>query len=69
MTFIGTFGFKSGRDIDKLDSCKYKLGKNKVPLIIDHTLACFEAHVINSIDVGTHTIFIGSVADAENLLV
>ena len=67
MSFIGTFGFKSGRDIDKLDGCKYKLGKNKVPLIIDYTLACFEANVINSIDVGTHTIFIGRVEDAEIL--
>jgi flavin reductase (DIM6/NTAB) family NADH-FMN oxidoreductase RutF/rubredoxin len=67
LTFIGNFGFKSGRDIDKFKEAKYKLGKNKVPLILDYTLACIEASLIDRVDVGTHTIFIGKVTDAEIL--
>ena len=67
LTFIGNFGFKSGRDIDKFKEAKYKLGKNQVPLILDYTLACMEANVIDKVDVGTHTIFIGNVEDAEIL--
>ena len=67
LTFIGNFGFKSGRDIDKFKEAKYKLGKNQVPLILDYTLACMEANVIDKVDVGTHTIFIGNVMDAEIL--
>ena len=67
MIFIGNFGFKSGRDIDKFKDFKYKLGKAKVPIVLDNTLACIEAKVIDKIDVGTHTIFIGKVEDAEIL--
>jgi len=67
MGFIGNFGFKSGRDIDKFKDVEYKLGKDKVPLVLDNALACIEAKVINKIDVGTHTIFIGRVEDADIL--
>jgi len=67
MNLIGTFGFKSGRDIDKFQNVKFKLSKSNVPLILDYTIACFEAKVINKIDAGTHTIFIGKVVDAEIL--
>ncbi|RLB87513.1 MAG: High molecular weight rubredoxin [Deltaproteobacteria bacterium] len=65
--FIGNFGFKSGRDIDKFQNVKFKLSKSHVPLTLDYTIACFEAKVINKIDVGTHTIFVGKVVDAEVL--
>jgi flavin reductase (DIM6/NTAB) family NADH-FMN oxidoreductase RutF/rubredoxin len=67
LTFIGNFGFKSGRNIDKFKDVEYKTGKNQVPLVLDYTLACLDAKVINKIDVGTHTIFIGNVENAEVL--
>jgi len=67
MSFIGNFGFKSGRDIDKFKDVKYKLGNAKVPMVIDNVLACIEAKVIDKIDVGTHTVFISTVEDAEIL--
>jgi flavin reductase (DIM6/NTAB) family NADH-FMN oxidoreductase RutF len=67
MKFIGTFGFKSGREINKFINVKYKIGKTKTPIILDNTLAYFESRLINKIDVGTHTIFIGNVEDGEIL--
>ena len=67
MGFIGNFGFKSGRDINKFKDVEYKLGKDKVPLVLDNALACIEAKVIDKIDVGTHAIFIGRVEDADIL--
>jgi ferric-chelate reductase [NAD(P)H] len=67
MGFIGTFGFKSGKNVDKFKDVGYKLGKAKSPIVLDNTLACIEAKVIDKIDVGTHTIFIGRVEDAETL--
>ncbi|MCK5029958.1 MAG: rubredoxin [Thermoplasmatales archaeon] len=67
MGFIGNFGFKSGRDINKFKDVEYKLGKAKVPLVLDNALACIEAKVIDKIDVGTHAIFIGRVEDADIL--
>ncbi|TEU02131.1 MAG: flavin reductase, partial [Dehalococcoidia bacterium] len=63
--FIGRFGFKSGREVDKLDGVTYKLGETKAPIVLDHTLAYLEARVINHVDVGTHTIFIGELVAAE----
>ena len=67
MTYIGTFGYKSGRDIDKFKDVKYKIGKTGAPIILDHTLAFIEAELINQISVGTHTIFIGKIIDADVL--
>jgi len=67
MKFIGTFGFKCGRDIDKFEGIKYKLGKTKTPIILDYSVASIEAEIIKKIDVGTHTIFIGKIIDSEVL--
>jgi flavin reductase (DIM6/NTAB) family NADH-FMN oxidoreductase RutF len=67
LSFIGHFGFKSGREVDKLKDVKYKLGKTKAPIVLDHSLAYLEAKVIHQVDVGTHTIFIGEVVGADVL--
>lgn len=65
MKFIGNFGFKSGRNINKFENIKYKNSKNKIPIILDYTLAYIEAKLVDKIDVETHTIFIGRVEEAE----
>ncbi len=65
--FIGTFGFKCGRDINKFEEVNYKLGKTKTPIVTDYSIAAIEAKVIDKIDVGTHTIFIGEIIDSEIL--
>lgn len=67
MLFIGTFGYRSGRDIDKFKNINYKIGKTGVPIVLDNTLGYIEAKVIKKLSVGTHTIFIGQVEDAELL--
>lgn len=67
MKFIGTFGFKSGRNIDKFDGINFKYGNLGVPIITEHSLACLEARVINSMDLGSHTIFVGEVAEMVSL--
>jgi flavin reductase (DIM6/NTAB) family NADH-FMN oxidoreductase RutF/rubredoxin len=65
LSFIGHFGFKSGREVDKLKDVNYKLGETKAPIVLDHSLAYLEAKVINQVDVGTHTIFIGELVGAD----
>jgi flavin reductase (DIM6/NTAB) family NADH-FMN oxidoreductase RutF/rubredoxin len=65
LTFIGRFGFKSGRDIDKLDGINYKIGESRAPVVTDNTLAYLEVRVDKEVDVGTHTIFIGKLVGAE----
>jgi len=67
LSFIGYFGFKSGREVDKLKDVNYKLGETKAPIVLDHSVAYLEAKVINRVDVGTHTIFIGEVVGADVL--
>ena len=67
LPFIGNFGFKSGRDIDKLQNVNFKLGQTGSPIISDNAVAYLEAEVIQDIDAGTHTIFIGKVVVAEVL--
>ena len=67
MQFIGKFGFKSGRDINKFADTNHKIGVTKAPIVTDYTLGYLEVELINSIDVGTHTMFVGKIVEAELL--
>lgn len=67
LSFIGQFGFKSGRDINKLEGINYRIGQTKAPIVIDNATAVFEAKVTKELDVGTHTIFVGEIVDADVL--
>jgi flavin reductase (DIM6/NTAB) family NADH-FMN oxidoreductase RutF len=65
MEFIGNFGFKSGREVDKFKDTDYKVGVTGAPVVLENIIGYLEAKVINAIDAGTHTVFIGRVVDAE----
>jgi flavin reductase (DIM6/NTAB) family NADH-FMN oxidoreductase RutF len=67
LPFIGRFGFKSGRDTDKLEGVNYKIGTTKAPVILENATSYMEAEVIDKKTIGTHTIFIGKIVDAEVL--
>ena len=68
LTFIAQFGFKSGKDINKFEGVAYKLGgETNAPIILDHSVANFELKVIDEIDRGSHTIFIGNILSCEKL--
>lgn len=67
MQYIGIFGFKSGRDIDKFSQVKYKTGATGAPIALDNAVGYLEAKVISSVDAGTHTVFMGKVVEAEIL--
>ncbi|MFC1948735.1 flavin reductase family protein [Chloroflexota bacterium] len=67
LSFIGNFGFKSGRDLDKLEGIEHKTGKTGAPVVTQSAVAYLEAKVTREVDVGTHTIFIGEVIDADIL--
>ena len=67
MTLIGRFGFKCGREIDKLDGVGVRIGTTGVPVVTDHTVAFIEAEVAGEMDCGTHTIFLGRVVDCDVL--
>jgi flavin reductase (DIM6/NTAB) family NADH-FMN oxidoreductase RutF/rubredoxin len=67
LSFIGGFGFKSGKDVDKFKGINYKMGETEAPIVLDNTLAYIEAKVTNRVDVSTHTIFIGEIVAADIL--
>jgi flavin reductase (DIM6/NTAB) family NADH-FMN oxidoreductase RutF len=65
MTFFGPFGFKSGRDFDKLAKVTFKRGGTGCPLNTEYSLSVMEAEVIDRIDLGTHSIFVADVISSE----
>jgi flavin reductase (DIM6/NTAB) family NADH-FMN oxidoreductase RutF len=67
LPYIGGFGFRSGRNTDKLKGMKYKIGQTGSPVFLDNATAYLEAELIQDVDVGTHTVFIGKVVAAEVL--
>ena len=52
LPYIGGFGFKSGRDVDKLKGVNYKLGQTGSPIFLDNANAYLEAEVIQDVDIG-----------------
>ena len=62
------FGFQSGRDVDKFaDYPAAKRAANGIYYTTDGTNAWMSAKVVQSIDLGTHTMFIASVEDMDVL--
>jgi flavin reductase (DIM6/NTAB) family NADH-FMN oxidoreductase RutF/rubredoxin len=62
---FGRFGYKSGRDIDKLDGMSVIYGETGVPIVMNDCIAFLECDVRQTIDVGTHLIFIGKLIRSE----
>ena len=62
------FGFQSGKDVDKLvDYVDKKEASNGIVFITNGTNAYISGKVINTVDLGTHTMFIADVVDGEVL--
>jgi ferric-chelate reductase [NAD(P)H] len=63
--FMGKFGFKSGRTIDKFEKTAYTLSNEGIPVVTEFATALYKADVVNKLDNGTHVLFIGKVTDME----
>lgn len=62
---IGKFGYKSGREMNKMTDVKVIFKETNVPIVLDGSLAFFECKLVDVFDVGTHWIFIGELVSAE----
>jgi flavin reductase (DIM6/NTAB) family NADH-FMN oxidoreductase RutF/rubredoxin len=63
---IGVLGYKSGRDTNKFAGLDWVSGPGLgVPLLPKMGMATFECKVVDKLEVGTHTLFIGEIAEAE----
>lgn len=65
LVYIGNFGFRTGRTFDKFAKVSYKKGLLGCPIVEEHSLSAIEAQVVQTVDMGTHTLFIGAVKDAH----
>lgn len=64
-SLIGTFGFQSGRDVDKFQDIMWER-KNNAPIILG-TNGYVVCQVIEKMETETHTVFLGKVMDGEVL--
>lgn len=64
-SIIGTFGFQSGKDINKFDSVEYT-SKEGLPVLKD-SCAYIVCKVINTMESTSHTVFLGEVIDADTV--
>lgn len=68
MKFIGNFGFKSGKEINKFENINYTESKlYKLPVIKDFALSYMEAKVEQEIEIGDYRLFVALVEDSELL--
>lgn len=62
------FGFQSGRDVNKFDDFSdTKRSPNGLLYITQNTNSFMSAYVQKEIDLGTHTMFLGQLVEAECL--
>jgi flavin reductase (DIM6/NTAB) family NADH-FMN oxidoreductase RutF/rubredoxin len=67
LSFIGKFGFRSGRSEDKFKDTRFIKLDSGCPVVLENSLCYMEAKVINRFDCGTHTVFLGEVVDSKIL--
>ncbi len=57
---VAALGFRSGRDVDKLAELNYDVGQSGLPVLAD-CYCYFECRVVNVMDTGGSTLFLGAV--------
>ena len=64
---IKHFGFQSGRDVDKFESLTPQLDLNGNPYLGYQSCAVSSGKVVDSMDLGSHTMFIAEIDDMKVL--
>lgn len=64
---ISRFGYKSGKDINKYEGLEYIIGELGNPIIEQDAIAYFECELEQTIDVGSHLLFVGLLKSNEML--
>lgn len=67
METIGTFGFHSSKDLNKFEHVAYERDAYGIPYISEHVSARLSCKVVNTVDIGSHILFIAEVEDAQNM--
>jgi flavin reductase (DIM6/NTAB) family NADH-FMN oxidoreductase RutF/rubredoxin len=59
------FGYRSGRDSDKLEGMNLRYGETGVPIVMNDSIAILECRVVQTLDLDTHILFIGELVNSE----
>lgn len=63
---IFKFGYNSSRDIDKFENCDFII-ENEMPVVTDGMCGYLICDLVQTVDCGTHDIFIGRVTNTKKL--
>lgn len=63
---IGTLGFKSGADTDKLKNISYEISSDNLPIIKENSCCWFNCKVVDKMETATHTLFLAEVYSGSN---
>ncbi len=64
---IKYFGMQSGRNVDKMGDLTLPEDENGIPYMGWHSCSVISGTVVDSMDLGSHTMFIAEVTDAKLL--
>lgn len=65
--FLGRFGFRSGRDFDKFQDISFVQDNAGMPYPLQAACAHYSCKVEQTVDLGTHMVFIGLAEESEIL--
>lgn len=64
---IGLLGYQSGKDINKLKNLQTINSSFETPIVTEDCIAWFDCKVVQSMDVGSHIVFIGEITENDLL--
>jgi flavin reductase (DIM6/NTAB) family NADH-FMN oxidoreductase RutF/rubredoxin len=66
-SLIGEFGFMASSEMDKFAKVRTEIHASGAPVVLDSSLAWFDCKVVQTLDVGSHTLFVGEVVENQLL--
>ena len=60
---IGTFGYMSGKEVDKFTNVKSMVKSSGAPVVTESCVAWLDCRVEKTLDLGTHILFVGLVLE------
>ena len=64
-SLIGEFGFMTSTDIDKFRNVETITAQSGAPVVLTSAVAWFDCKVVNTVDMGSHILFVGEVLDSD----
>lgn len=61
------WGFQSGAEVNKMEAITFQRAENGIAYIAEECNAYISAKVVSATDLGTHTLFLADVTDADTL--